>query len=89
MKMELRAQRLLEELHDVRDAAASLPDALVLLDAHGGVRWCNRSAERLLALARRLVSEDGLTTENTEGTEDSSTFAPVAPVHSVAPFRDA
>ncbi|MBN8713429.1 MAG: phosphate regulon sensor histidine kinase PhoR [Xanthomonadales bacterium] len=51
MNMEWRARRLLEELHDVRDAAASLPDALVLLDAHGGIRWCNRSAERLLALA--------------------------------------
>lgn len=51
MKTEWRVQRLLEELHDVRDAAASLPDALVLLDAQGGVRWCNRAAERLLALA--------------------------------------
>jgi len=51
MNTELRTRRLLEELRDVRDAAASLPDALVLLDARGGVRWCNRSAERLLALA--------------------------------------
>jgi two-component system phosphate regulon sensor histidine kinase PhoR len=51
MNTELRVRRLLKELHDVRDAAASLPDALVLLDAHGGVRWCNRAAERLLALA--------------------------------------
>jgi two-component system phosphate regulon sensor histidine kinase PhoR len=51
MNTESRVRRLLEELHDVRDAATSLPDALVLLDVHGGVRWCNRSAERLLALA--------------------------------------
>ena len=46
-----RARRLVAQLRDLRDAAATLSDALVLLDAHGCVRWCNRSAGRLLQLA--------------------------------------
>ncbi|MEO8748641.1 MAG: phosphate regulon sensor histidine kinase PhoR [Rhodanobacter sp.] len=43
-----RARRLAAQLRDLRDAAAALPDGLVLLDSRGCVRWCNRSAERLL-----------------------------------------
>lgn len=46
-----RARRLLGQLRDLRDAAAAMSDALVLLDADGRVRWCNPSAQRLLRLA--------------------------------------
>lgn len=45
-----RARRLAVQLRDLRDAAAAFPDALVLLDAGGRVRWINRAAERLLGL---------------------------------------
>ncbi|MBS0382518.1 MAG: phosphate regulon sensor histidine kinase PhoR [Proteobacteria bacterium] len=45
-----RARRLLEQLRDLRTAAASLSDALVLLDADGRVRWCNAAAQRLLGI---------------------------------------
>lgn len=47
----LRARRLLAQLRDVRTAAASQPDALVLLDDDDRVRWCNPSAQWLLGLA--------------------------------------
>lgn len=47
----MRARRLLMQLRDLRTAAASLPDALVLQDAEGRMRWCNPSAQRLLGLA--------------------------------------
>jgi two-component system phosphate regulon sensor histidine kinase PhoR len=46
-----RARRLLAQLRDLRVAAASLSDALVLLGADGCVRWCNAAAQRLLGLA--------------------------------------
>lgn len=45
-----RARRLAAQLRDLRSAAAALPDALVLLDAAGRVRWCNASAQPLLGL---------------------------------------
>jgi len=45
-----RARRLLTQLRDLRDAAAALSDALVLLDRAGRVRWFNRAARRLLGL---------------------------------------
>lgn len=58
-----RARQLLAQLRDLRDAAASLSDALVLLDAEGRVRWCNASAQRLLGLVwprdRGRVLADG------------------------------
>jgi two-component system phosphate regulon sensor histidine kinase PhoR len=47
----VRARHLLRQLRDLRATAASLSDALVLLDAEGRVRWCNASAQRLLGLA--------------------------------------
>jgi two-component system phosphate regulon sensor histidine kinase PhoR len=47
----VRARHLLVQLRDLRTAAASLSDALVLLGAQGRVRWCNASAQRLLGLA--------------------------------------
>jgi two-component system phosphate regulon sensor histidine kinase PhoR len=50
-----RAQRrmLAAQLHDVRDAAGTLPDAIVLLDVDGRVRWFNAAATRLLGLHER------------------------------------
>ena len=49
--MVSRARRLAAQLRDLRNAAAAFPDALVLLDADGRVRWINRAATRLLGLA--------------------------------------
>ncbi|MBS0557506.1 MAG: phosphate regulon sensor histidine kinase PhoR [Proteobacteria bacterium] len=49
--MASRARRLAAQLRDLRDAAAAFPDALVLLDDNGRVRWINRAATRLLGLA--------------------------------------
>jgi two-component system phosphate regulon sensor histidine kinase PhoR len=49
--MVSRARRLAAQLRDLRNAAAAFPDALVLLDADGCVRWINRAATRLLGLA--------------------------------------
>lgn len=46
-----RARRLAAQLRDLRDAAAAFPDALVLLDGAGRVRWINRAAGPLLGLA--------------------------------------
>ncbi|MEO8778469.1 MAG: phosphate regulon sensor histidine kinase PhoR [Rhodanobacter sp.] len=45
-----RRRRLVTQLRDVRDAADALPDAIVLLDAQGHVRWFNAAARRLLGL---------------------------------------
>ena len=46
-----RARRLAAQLNDLRTAACAMRDALVLLDADGGVRWCNPAAQRLLGVA--------------------------------------
>jgi len=48
--MASRTRRLAAQLRDLRDAAAAFPDALVLLDDAGRVRWINRAATRLLGL---------------------------------------
>jgi len=45
-----RARRLAAQLRDLRAAAMAFPDALVLLDSAGRVRWINRAATRLLGL---------------------------------------
>jgi two-component system phosphate regulon sensor histidine kinase PhoR len=50
--MKRRARRLAVTLHDLRDAADSLPDAIVLLDEAWRVRWFNRAAGTLLGLRR-------------------------------------
>jgi two-component system phosphate regulon sensor histidine kinase PhoR len=42
--------RLAAQLRDVRDAVGALPDAVVLPDPAGHVRWFNHAAERLLGL---------------------------------------
>ena len=47
-----RARRLAITLNDLRDAADSLPDAIVLLDEIWRVRWFNRASELLLGLRR-------------------------------------
>ncbi|MDO1530142.1 phosphate regulon sensor histidine kinase PhoR [Fulvimonas sp. R45] len=47
-----RSRRLASSLHDLRHAAAHLPDAIVLLDRHQRVRWFNHAAESLLGLRR-------------------------------------
>ncbi|HET9191180.1 MAG TPA: phosphate regulon sensor histidine kinase PhoR [Rudaea sp.] len=49
--MASRVRRLAAQLRDLRDAAAAFPDALVLLDDAGRVRWINRAATRLLGLS--------------------------------------
>ncbi|MHB8448396.1 MAG: phosphate regulon sensor histidine kinase PhoR [Rudaea sp.] len=48
--MTARARRLAAHLRDLRAAAAAFPDALVLFDESGRVRWLNRAATRLLGL---------------------------------------
>jgi two-component system phosphate regulon sensor histidine kinase PhoR len=50
--MTQRTRRLAITLRDLRDAADSLPDAIVLLDEAWRVRWFNRAAETLLGLRR-------------------------------------
>jgi two-component system phosphate regulon sensor histidine kinase PhoR len=46
-----RARRLAAQLSDLRTAACALRDALVMLDPHSHVRWCNPAAQRLLGIA--------------------------------------
>lgn len=48
-----RSRRLANQLRDLRSAAGSLPDAVVLLDRDGRVHWFNRASEHLLGLRRR------------------------------------
>jgi two-component system phosphate regulon sensor histidine kinase PhoR len=48
----MRSRRLAANLHDLRRAAGSLPDAIVLLDQDQHVRWFNHAAESLLGLRR-------------------------------------
>ncbi len=47
-----RSRRLASTLRDLRNAASSLPDAVVLLDQQQRVRWFNHAAEQLLGLRR-------------------------------------
>ncbi|PWK92779.1 phosphate regulon sensor histidine kinase PhoR [Fulvimonas soli] len=47
-----RSRRLASSLRDLRSAAGSLPDAVVLMDDDQRVRWFNHAAERLLGLRR-------------------------------------
>jgi two-component system phosphate regulon sensor histidine kinase PhoR len=50
-----RRHQLLAQLRDVRDAVDALPDAVVLLDERGCVRWFNTAATQLLGVAARDV----------------------------------
>jgi two-component system phosphate regulon sensor histidine kinase PhoR len=47
-----RSRRIASSLRDLRSAAGSLPDAVVLLDGQQHVRWFNHAAEDLLGLRR-------------------------------------
>ena len=62
-----RRRRLVAQLRDVRDAAGALPDAVVLLDAQGDVRWFNAAASRLLGLRKQHLEH--LLAEQVAGSE--------------------
>ena len=47
-----RSRRLATSLRDLRSAAGSLPDAVVLIDRQHHIRWFNHAAEDLLGLRR-------------------------------------
>jgi two-component system phosphate regulon sensor histidine kinase PhoR len=47
-----RTRRIASSLRDLRSAASSMPDAVVLLDNEQHVRWFNHAAENLLGLRR-------------------------------------
>jgi len=47
-----RSRRIASSLRDLRSAAGTLPDAVVLLDNEQHVRWFNHAAEDLLGLRR-------------------------------------
>jgi two-component system phosphate regulon sensor histidine kinase PhoR len=87
--MKHRARRLAITLHDLRDAADSLPDAIVLLDEAWRVRWFNRASETLLGL-RRGRDRGVLLSERLQGTDLAAWLRSGArmPLHDVpAPGR--
>lgn len=51
-RLRTRSRRLAKQLRNLRSAAATLPDAAVLLDGEGRVRWFNQASEHLLGLQR-------------------------------------
>lgn len=48
-----REQRLLAQIRNLRRAVGALPDAVVVLDSEGRIRWANPSASRLLGIERK------------------------------------
>ena len=97
------ARRFAGQLRNLRAAGDALPDALVLRDHDGRVRWFNRAAERLLGLRRGrdrgvLLSEhlgdSALGAWLRDGARDSApdVAAPASPqIHlhaSLLPFGD-
>lgn len=48
-----REQRLLMQIRNLRRAVGALPDAVVLLDHDGRVRWANVAASQLLGIERK------------------------------------
>ena len=84
-----RARRLAATLHDLRDAADSLPDAIVLLDETWRVRWFNHAAQALLGL-RPAHDRGVLLADRLHGSELASWLraGARAPLHDVpAPGR--
>ncbi|KAF1005201.1 MAG: Phosphate regulon sensor protein PhoR [Luteibacter sp.] len=70
-RLMTRTRRIASRLRDLRSAAGTLPDAVVLLDHSQHVRWFNHAAEELLGLKRtrdrgRLMGELLRNTELTE-----------------------
>lgn len=51
-RLMTRTRRIASRLRDLRSAAGTLPDAVVLLDHAWHVRWFNHAAEELLGLKR-------------------------------------
>ena len=51
LRKRRRRHSLIEFLSDYREAAESLPDALVVLSETGRIRWFNAAASKLLALS--------------------------------------
>ncbi|MGF6709668.1 two-component system phosphate regulon sensor histidine kinase PhoR [Luteibacter sp. W1I16] len=51
-RLMTRTRRIASRLRDLRSAAGTLPDAVVLLDHSLHVRWFNHAAEELLGLKR-------------------------------------
>ena len=49
-RRQRRRQQLIADLSDCREAAETLPDAIVILSETATVRWCNTAACRLLGL---------------------------------------
>jgi len=67
-RLMTRSRRIASQLRDLRSAAGSLPDAVVLMDQAQHVRWFNHAAEDLLGLRRptdrgRILSECLQTTD--------------------------
>ncbi|HXP01446.1 MAG TPA: PAS domain-containing protein, partial [Luteibacter sp.] len=61
-RLMTRTRRIASRLRDLRSAAGTLPDAVVLLDHSLHVRWFNHAAEELLGFKRprdrgRLIAE--------------------------------
>ncbi|CAM5245743.1 phosphate regulon sensor histidine kinase PhoR [Rhodanobacter lindaniclasticus] len=52
-----RRSRLRTQLRAVRDAVGALPDAVVLFDGQGRVRWFNAAATRLLGVQRSHLGQ--------------------------------
>ncbi|WP_255494870.1 phosphate regulon sensor histidine kinase PhoR [Luteibacter sp. Sphag1AF] len=51
-RLMTRSRRIASQLRDLRSAAGTLPDAVVLLDQTRHVRWFNHASEELLGLRR-------------------------------------
>ena len=99
-----RRRRLMASFSDIRDAARSLPDALVTLSDDAIVRWHNPAAERLLglhwpdsrgtglqALLRHPVLDDDIAEGRASGplaVPSPVNGALMLSVHVTAPFGD-
>jgi two-component system phosphate regulon sensor histidine kinase PhoR len=47
-------QRLLDLFRELRRSTAAMPDGVVILNAHWGIVWFNRTASQLLGLRRKI-----------------------------------